>query len=208
MMSMMKNISPYNLFENDNEMGANVPKEDRKLLGFAIHAIMTYEGGREVSNYMIMGSAYTFGEFIYKVMEDYNGVEPEDMEGLKINDIEAYENQVYDIQAPDYIGLVFWHGLEPKSNQEEYDTIELSNPVMTTDLLNKYFSNVSIVMSTHKYGNENDNSYIVNSIKNSPELLFDYENDAKMFDELTKKLGYNEKQLDALRRYNAIKYQL
>jgi hypothetical protein len=207
-MSMMKNISPYNLFENNNEMGANVPKEDRKLLGFAIHAIMIYDEGREVSNYMIMGSAYTFGEFIYKVMEDYNGVNPGDMEGLKINDMETYENQVYDIQNPDYIGLVFWHGLEPKSNQKEYDTIELSNPVMTTDLLNKYFSNVSIVMSTHKYGNENDNSYIVNSIKNSPEILFDYENDSKMFDELTKKLGYNEKQLDALRRYSAIKYQL
>ena len=203
MMSMMKNLSPYNLFEDTNP----AVKSEKKLLGFALSTIASYDDGDAISSYLVIGSAYTFQEFAFKVLEDLHGMEPEDI-GDSIKNIEDIDNKVYEYSDPSSYESMFWQGLEPVTNEVFYDSIDLANPLMASQLLRKYFSNSEVILARDRNGSSNDNTYIVNSIKNSPEILFDYENDSKMFDELTKKLGYNEKQLDALRRYNAIKYQL
>jgi len=198
----MKNLSPFKLFENENPVADN----KRKLLGFALSSISSYEGDA-ISTYLVVGGAYTFQEFAFKVLEDLHGMEPEDISD-SIKDINDIEDAVYNSSEASSHEWMFWHGLEPVTNEEFYDSIDLSNPVMASQLLKKYFSNSEVILTRDRNGNHNDNTYIINSIKNSPELLFRYENDSKMFNELTKKMGYNEEQLDALRRYNAIKYQL
>lgn len=199
----MKNLAPYNLFEDDKPP----VKSERKLLGFALSTIASYDQGDAISSYLVVGSAYTFQEFAFQVLEDLHGMEPEDISDA-IKDIEDVDDEVYNTAEPSSYESIFWHGLEPVSNEAFYDSISLTNPVMASQLLRKYFSNADVIMSRDRNGNSNDNTYIIKSIKNSPELLFRYENDGARYNDIISNLGFTEDQIRSLKSYSQIKNQL
>jgi hypothetical protein len=199
----MKNLAPYNLFEDDKPP----VKSERKLLGFALSTIASYDQGDAISSYLVVGSAYTFQEFAFQVLEDLHGMEPEDISDA-IKDIEDVDDEVYNTAEPSSYESMFWHGLEPVSNEAFYDSISLTNPVMASQLLRKYFSNADVIMSRDRNGNNNDNTYIIKSIKNSPELLFRYENDGARYNDIISNLGFTEDQIRSLKSYSQIKNQL
>lgn len=199
----MKNLAPYNLFEDDKPP----VKSERKLLGFALSTIASYDQGDAISSYLVIGSAYTFQEFAFQVLEDLHGMEPEDISD-SIKDIEDVDDEVYNTAEPSSYESMFWHGLEPVSNEAFYDSISLTNPVMASQLLRKYFSNADVIMARDRNGNNNDNTYIIKSIKNSPELLFRYENDGARYNDIISNLGFTEDQIRSLKSYSQIKNQL
>ena len=200
----MKNLAPYKLFEEDDKTPV---KAERKLLGFALSTIASYDQGDAISSYLVVGSAYTFQEFAFQVLEDLHGMEPEDISD-SIKDIEDVDDEVYNTAEPSSYESMFWHGLEPVSNEAFYDSISLDNPVMASQLLRKYFSNADVIMSRDRNGNSNDNTYIIKSIKNSPELLFRYENDGARYNDIISNLGFTEDQIRSLKSYSQIKNQL
>lgn len=199
----MKNLAPYNLFEDDKPP----VKSERKLLGFALSTIASYDQGDAISSYLVVGSAYTFQEFAFQVLEDLHGMEPEDISD-SIKDIEDVDDEVYNTAEPSSYESIFWHGLEPVTNEAFYDSISLTNPVMASQLLRKYFSNADVIMARDRNGNNNDNTYIIKSIKNSPELLFRYENDGARYNDIISNLGFTEDQIRSLKNYSQIKNQL
>jgi hypothetical protein len=200
---MMKNLAPYNLFEDDKPP----VKSERKLLGFALSTIASYDQGDAISSYLVVGSAYTFQEFAFQVLEDLHGMEPEDISD-SIKDIGDVDDEVYNFSEPSSYESMFWYGLEPVSNEAFYDSISLDNPVMASQLLRKYFSNSEVIMARDRNGNSNDNTYIIKSIKNSPELLFRYENDGARYNDIISNLGFTEDQIRSLKSYSQIKNQL
>lgn len=200
----MKNLAPYKLFEEDDKTPI---KAERKLLGFALSTIASYDQGDAISSYLVVGSAYTFQEFAFKALEDLHGMEPEDISD-SIKDIEDVDDEVYNFSEPSSYESMFWHGLEPVTNEEFYDSISLTNPVMASQLLRKYFSNSDVIMTRDRNGNNNDNTYIIKSIKNSPELLFRYENDGARYNDIISNLGFTDDQIRSLKRYSQIKNQL
>lgn len=200
----MKNLAPYNLFEDDSKPPV---KSERKLLGFALSTIASYDQGDAISAYLVVGSAYTFQEFAFQVLEDLHGMEPEDISDT-IKDIEDVDDEVYNSAEPSSYESMFWHGLEPVTNEAFYDSISLTNPVMASQLLRKYFSNSDVIMTRDRNGNNNDNTYIIKSIKNSPELLFRYENDGARYNDIISNLGFTEDQIRSPKSYSQIKNQL
>jgi hypothetical protein len=199
----MKNLSPYKLFEEDKlEV-----KSERKLLGFALSTIASYDNGDAISSYLVVGSAYTFQEFAFKVLEDLHGMEPEDISD-SIKDIEDVDSEACEYSDPSSYESMFWHGLEPVTNEAFYDSIDLFNPVMASQLLRKYFSNSEVILARDRNGSSNDNTYIIKSIKNSPELLFRYENDGARYNDIVSNLGFTEDQIRSLKKYSQIKNQL
>lgn len=202
-MKNMKNLAPYNLFEDDK----SPVKHARKLLGFAISSTASYDRGDGISAHLVVGSAYTFQEFAYQFMEDHIGLDPQDF-SQDIKDITDVEEEFINSAEPDNYELTFWHGLEPSSDKPTYDSVSLFNPVMASQLLRKYFSNSDVIMSRDRSGNANDDTYIINSIKNSTELLFKYEEDGKRYDDIVSNLGFTEDQIRSLKKYSQIKNQL
>lgn len=193
----MRNLKPY---EQLNESIGSKGK-----MGFAM-SITTWD--REgCGAMMIMGVADTFYEFAAQIFEDMTGMDASE-HGEESPDLlkdvytfmEEY-SRVTEINSE----YVFWSGLEPKSNTYVYDSEPLQNPAKVMVKLEKYFTNSRLVMSKYPHGNEDDLSYIVNSVEKDPDKLELYDNDEQK--KIMKDSNWDKKKKSALLKYMRIKGQ-
>jgi hypothetical protein len=194
----MKHINNWKLFESEDGQEQEPEMGSKNIYqGFCLTASWAYDRS-DVATLMVAASCLTLQEFMNHVWTEFGGDEDEDLSDLR--DISDLMNRIAD-DMEIYPDSELWCGLEPKKQESDMDSSNLSNPMVASNILNSMFSNATEIMgSNNKSLKDNENMAIARSIENSPELISLYVNSPR-FEGIKKFVNLDDKKIDLLINY-------
>ena len=165
-------------------------------------------GGREaLMSYTVAGVYDDFYEFAIAMQEDlcFSPRDEDDEDYVPPLDIYAIADDILEANEFREFEWSFWHGLIPKPGARPYETVSNLNAYEVVEMLDKQFTNSKEIMSGKRH-DENDLSYLANSISRNPEMLIQYEGEDE-YEKIVKELKWDKKKIDAVLKINRIKNQ-